>query len=545
VFSAPDVSNVEGHVKRMQSVILAGLAMALATAPIGSASAQKPGGILKIFFFDSPATMSIHEESTIAGQGPMMGVFNNLVMYDQSVPQSGMKSVVPDLAREWSWDAAGTNLTFKLRRGVKWHDGKPFTARDVKCTWDLLQGKASETLRVNPRKTWYGNLDTVIANGDDEVTFKLRRPQPAFIALLASGFSPVYPCHVPPAEMRRRPVGTGPFKFVEFKPNESIKVARNPDYWKAGRPYLDGIEYKIIKNQSTGALAFVAGEVDMTSPYFLQVPVLNDIKDQAPQVTCTLVPSNVQRNVIINREAAPFNNPELRRAVALTVDRRAFIDTLTQGKGDIGGALLAPPEGIWGMPADLMQRLPGYDPDVAKNRTEARQIMEKSGYGAGNRLKLKVSTRNIPPYRDPAVILIDQLKKIYIDAELEPLDTTAWYPRVRRKDYTIGANLTGNGIDDPDQAFYENYACGSESNYDGYCNPEIDKLFDQQSMEADQEKRKKMVWNIERHLAEDVARPVLYHNRSGTCWQPYVKNYVPMINSIYNGLRMEDVWLDR
>jgi peptide/nickel transport system substrate-binding protein len=545
VFSAPDVSNVEGHVKRMQSVILAGLAMALATAPIGSASAQKPGGILKIFFFDSPATMSIHEESTIAGQGPMMGVFNNLVMYDQSVPQSGMKSVVPDLAREWSWDAAGTNLTFKLRRGVKWHDGKPFTARDVKCTWDLLQGKASETLRVNPRKTWYGNLDTVIANGDDEVTFKLRRPQPAFIALLASGFSPVYPCHVPPAEMRRRPVGTGPFKFVEFKPNESIKVARNPDYWKAGRPYLDGIEYKIIKNQSTGALAFVAGEVDMTSPYFLQVPVLNDIKDQAPQVTCTLVPSNVQRNVIINREAAPFNNPELRRAVALTVDRRAFIDTLTQGKGDIGGALLAPPEGIWGMPADLMQRLPGYDPDVAKNRTEARQIMEKSGYGAGNRLKLKVSTRNIPPYRDPAVILIDQLKKIYIDAELEPLDTTAWYPRVRRKDYTIGANLTGNGIDDPDQAFYENYACGSESNYDGYCNPKIDELFDQQSMEADQDKRKKLVWDIERRLAEDVARPVLYHNRSGTCWQPYVKNYVPMINSIYNGLRMEDVWLDK
>jgi peptide/nickel transport system substrate-binding protein len=543
--STPDVSNVEGHVKRIESVLLAGFALALAAVPISATHAQKSGGILKVFFFDSPATMSIHEESTIAGQGPMMGVFNNLVMYDQSVPQSGMKSIVPDLAREWSWDSTGTSLTFKLRPGVKWHDGKPFTARDVKCTWDLLQGKASETLRVNPRKTWYGNLDTVIVNGDNEVTFRLKRPQPAFIALLASGFSPVYPCHVSTLEMRRRPIGTGPFKFVEFKPNESIKVARNPDYWKPGRPYLDGIEYKIIKNQSTGALAFVAGEVDMTSPYFLQVPVLKDIKEQAPQVTCALVPSNVQRNVIINREAAPFNNPDLRRAVALTVDRRAFIDTLTQGKGDIGGALLAPPEGIWGMPADLMQKLPGYDPDVAKNRAEARKIMEKSGYDKGNRLKLKVSTRNIPPYRDPAVILIDQLKKIYIDAELEPLDTTAWYPRVRRKDYTIGANLTGNGIDDPDQAFYENYACGSESNYDGYCNPEIDKLFDQQSMEADQDKRRKLVWEIERHLAEDVARPVLYHNRSGTCWQPYVKNYVPMINSIYNGLRMEDVWLDK
>ena len=102
-------------------------------------------------------------------------------------------------------------------------------------------------------------------------------------------------------------------------------------------------------------------------------------------------------------------------------------------------------------------------------------------------------------------------------AELDVLDTTQWYPKVRRKDYSIGLNLTGNGIDDPDQAFYENYVCGSESNYDGYCNPEIDKLFDRQSMEADQEKRRKLVWEIERHLAEDVARPVLYHNRSGTC----------------------------
>lgn len=272
---------------------------------------------------------------------------------------------------------------------------------------------------------------------------------------------------------------------------------------------------------------------------------MNDIKSQRPQVTCQLVPSNVQRNVMINRDAAPFNNPELRRAVALTLDRRAFIDTLTQGKGDIGGALLAPPEGIWGMPAELMQKLPGYDPDVAKNRAEARKIMEKAGYGPDKRLILKVSTRDIPPYRDPAVILLSQLKHIYIDAELEIVDTTQWYPKLLRKDYKIGANLTGNGIDDPDQAFYENYACGSLSNYDGYCNPEIDKLFDAQSMEADQDKRKKMVWDIERRLAEDVARPVLYHNRSGTCWHPYVKGYTPMVNSIYNGMRMEDVWLDK
>ena len=519
--------------------------LACALACIGSAAAQKSGGVWKIFFFDSPASMSILEEATIASQGPMMGVFNNLVLYDQAIAQTALNTIIPDLASEWSWNTDGTALTFKLRQGVRFHDGKPFTARDVKCTWDLLLGRSPEKLRVNPRKAWYNNLDEVAPNGDHEVTFRLKRPQPAFIALLASGFSPVYPCHVPPAQMRQQPIGTGPFKFAEFRRNELIKVIRNTDYWKPGRPYLDGIEWIIIKNPSTGMLSFLTGNVDMTSPFFFQVPMLRDTQSQAPKATCALVPTNVQRNVMLNRSVAPFSNPDLRLAVALTLDRRAFIDTLTQGKGDIGAVMLAPPEGVWGMPPELVRQLPGYDPDVAKNRAEARRLMEKHGYGPSKRLNLKVSTRDIPPYRDPAVLLIDQLKEIYIDAELEPIETTGWTPKMMRKDYTIALNLTGNGIDDPDQTLYENYACGSESNYDGYCNPEINKLFDAQSMEVDQTKRKKMVWDIERRLAADVARPVLFHGRSGTCWHPHVRGYTPTVNSIYNGNRMEDVWLDK
>ena len=222
------------------------------------ASAQKAGGILTMFSPDSPASMSILEEATAFSQRPMMGVFNNLVIYDQGVKQNSLASIVPDLATGWSWSEEGTELTLPLREGVKWHDGKPFTARDVKCTWDLLLGKSSERLRLNPRKSWYGNLEGVTANGDFEVTFHLKRPQPAFLALLASGYSPVYPCHVAPRDMRQHPIGTGPFKFVEFTPNERIKVTRNHDYWKADRPYLDGIEYTIIKNLSTAILAFVA-----------------------------------------------------------------------------------------------------------------------------------------------------------------------------------------------------------------------------------------------------------------------------------------------
>src|SRR6516225_2992239 len=182
-----------------------------------AAFAQKPGGILQMPGFASPASMSIHEESTIAAGIPLMGVFNNLVLFDQHVPQNSLASIVPDLASDWSWDEAGTALTFRLHQGVKWHDGKPFTAADVKCTWDALAGRGSEKFRVNPRKSWYRNLDEITINGDYEVTFRLNRPQPSFLALLASGWSPIYPCHVSPRDMRQHPIGTGPFKFVEFK----------------------------------------------------------------------------------------------------------------------------------------------------------------------------------------------------------------------------------------------------------------------------------------------------------------------------------------
>ena len=470
------------------------LAVLLLTLDVGdTALAQKQGGTLRIYHRDSPASMLIHEEGTVGVIMPMMGVFNNLVIFDQHVPQNSLQSIVPELARSWAWSEDGTELTFKLHEGVKWHDGKPFTAEDVKCTFDLLTNQGKEKFRLNYRETWWVNVAGATTRGDHEATLHLKRPQPALLALLASGDTPIYPCHVSPRDMRQHPIGTGPFKFVEYRPNQNIKVARNTDYWKSGRPYLDGIEYTIIPNRSTAILAFIAGNFDMTFPYEVTIPLLKDIQTQLPNAICEVGMASESIGVLVNRTVAPFDNAELRRAMALTIDRKSFIDILGQGEGEIGGALMPPPQGVWGMPQEMVQTLPSYGGDLQKNREEARAIMQKLGYGPDKRLPVKISTRNLAVYRDPAAILIDQLKEIYIDGELETIETANWVPKLMRKDYKVGLNVLGTAVDDPDVYFYQNYVCSSARNYMGYCDQNFDKMVDQQSMEADPGKRKKLV----------------------------------------------------
>jgi peptide/nickel transport system substrate-binding protein len=290
---------------RLSSILLAALLLAL------PARAQHQGGILRILHRDSPGDMSIHEETSNSVVTPMMGVFNNLVLYDQHIARSSLQTIRPELATAWTWSADGTQLTFELRDGVRWHDGKPFTAADVKCTWDRVAGVSADKLRINPREGWFQNLAGIDVKGDHQVVFRLKRPQPSFLAFLAAGYSPVYPCHVTAAQMRVHPIGTGPYRFIEYRRNETIRLERNRDYWKPGLPYLDGIEYTIVPNRSTAALSFVAGKFDMTFPYEMPIPVVKDIEAQLPAARCEIAPNNLSVNLLVNRANPPFDKPEL------------------------------------------------------------------------------------------------------------------------------------------------------------------------------------------------------------------------------------------
>jgi peptide/nickel transport system substrate-binding protein len=524
------------------SITLLGIALSAASPAV----AQKRGGTLRLYHNDNPPSTSLLEESTIASVAPFSAVFNNLVMFDPSKVHESLDSVIPDLAESWSWDSTNTKLTFKLRQGVKWHDGMPFTAKDVQCTWRMLIGKSEASdFHRNPRKVWYSKLQDVSINGDYEATFELSEPQPSLPVLLASAFSVVYPCHVPQATMRTKPIGTGPFKFVEFKRGNSIRLVRNPDYWKKDRPYLDEITFRMIDSRATRMLAFATGEFDITFPADISVSLMRDVKARAPNAICEMITTGTFSNLMVNRVNPPFDNPDIRKAMSLAIDRKAFNTILMEGLALTGGAMLPKPAGEWGMPPEMVSSLMGYGPDTEKNIAEAKAIMQKLGYSETKPLPIKIQTRNLPTYRDAAVIVADQLKKIYITGELDVLETPQWYARLARKDYTIGLNVTGVSVDDPDGNIVENYSCKSERNYTQYCNAEVDKLLAAQSRELDKDKRKKIVWDIERLLVDDAARPTIISSVAANCWQPYVRNYTPHDNSQYNTLRFEEVWLDK
>lgn len=517
------------------------LAAALATAL--PASAQKAGGVLNAITFDIPASFSILEEPSSATTFAMLPCYNNLIFYNPARAEESGEDVSGELAEHWAWSDGGKRLTFRLRKGVTWHDGKAFTAADVKYTYNLVRGVGERKLRLNPRKQWLENVADISTQGDWEVTFVLKRPQPSLVSMLASGFMPVYPAHVEPAELRTHVVGTGPFRLKEYVRERQIVLERNPAYFVRGRPYLDGVVYHILGSRAARQAALQADQVDVYSPIEGTSTFRDTMKAAVPNIVVQEVAQSIADNILINPHKPPFDNPKVRVALSYALDRHAMIQSVLRGAGVPSGTLLPPPWGQWGLPADQLRKLPGYgDPDQDKG--QARRLLEEAGYGAGHPLKVTVSTRAVELSEEAAVWTVSELRKVGVEATLEPVESAAWFARMARRDYQVAFNQTGTGAEDPDANLFENYTCGSNRNYSDYCNPEVDAMIARQSQELDRVKRRALVREIDTRLQLEAARPILAQRINYFMHWPYVKNLVAK-NSIFNFSRMQDVWLDK
>jgi peptide/nickel transport system substrate-binding protein len=535
---------------RKHAMLLCGLGlvtlvgMLAAVAPVGSQT-PKRGGILTAMLSEDPPGLSIHESATISGVWPVAPCYSNLVIFDPFKPLETVDTVIPELAERWSWQDNYRNLVVFLKKNVRWHDGKPLTSKDVKYTFDVVREapEAPAKLRLNPRKDWYANIEAIEAPEAYTVIFRLKRPQPSLLLMLASGYSPVYPSHVPLADLRQRCVGTGPFRLKEYVRGQMVEMERNPDYFIPGRPYLDGIRYPIITERGTRLAALQAGRLDTSVPLEMTKLMAEGAKKNAPTLVVTVIGQNGSDNVVVNHKRAPFDNLTVRRAISYAMDRHAYVQGVRQNGAVIGAALMPKPYGAWGLLDKDLRTLPGYR-GSEQDKAEARRLLASAGYGPGKPLRVELTTRAFAIYIDLASFVVDQLHQVGVEATLKQIETAQFFPTLARRDYQIGANLTASGVDDPDGFLFENYKCGSSRNYTDYCSEAMDKMIDQQSQELDSAKRLKLVWEIQRKLEADVARPMLgWRNEYFTQW-PYVKNLVPH-NSLYNYGRMQEVWLDK
>jgi peptide/nickel transport system substrate-binding protein len=505
----------------------------------------KRGGVLQSVLIEDPPGLLIHESATVSNAWPMAPCYSNLVLFHPLKPLETMDTVIPELAERWSWQDSYRNLVFFLRKNVKWHDGQPFTSKDVKYTFDMVR-EAKETtarLRLSPRKDWYTNVDGIEAPDPYTVVFKLRRPQPSLLLMLASGYSPVYPAHVPVNELRQRCVGTGPFRLKEYSRGQFVELERNPDYFVTGRPYLAGLRYTIITERGTRLAALQAGRLDAFVPLEMTKAMADSVKKAAPALVIAEVGQNGSDNIVLNHKRPPFDNVAVRRVISLAIDRHAFVLGVRHGGAVVGSAMMPKPLGFWGLGDPDLRTLPGYrGPD--KDKAEAKRLLAAAGFGPAKPLRIEMVTRSSPIYVDVASFAVDQLHRVGIEATLRQIETAAWFPALARRDYQIGANLTAGGFDDPDAYFYENYKCGASRNYTDYCHEETDRLIDAQSQELDRDRRLKLVGDIQKKLEADVARPMLAWRKEYFAAWPYVKNLVPH-NSLYNYGRMQDVWLDK
>jgi len=530
---------------RATRVAVLGLLVVVVAAAVAQGQAPRRGGVLNAMLGEDPPGFSIHESATISGLWPVAPCYSNLVIFDPLRPNESVQTVLPELAEKWSWQDNYRNLVFFLRRNVKWHDGQPFTSRDVKYTFDIVReaADAPAKLRINPRKDWYSNVEAIEAADAHTVIFRLKRPQPSLLLMLAAGYSPVYPAHVPLVELRQRCVGTGPFRLKEYARGQFVVMERNPDYFVPGRPYLDGIRYPIITERSTRLAALQSGQLDAAMPLEMTKTMAATVKQSAPSLVVAETGQIGSDNVIMNHKKPPFDNVNVRRAVSLAMDRKAFVQGVRHGGAVVGTTVMPRPFGAWSLPDKDLFALPGYR-DSTQDKTEARRLLAEAGFGPGKPLKVELTTRAFAIYVDLASFVADQLRQVGIEAPVKQIETSSFFPALARREYLIGANLTAAAVDDPDVYFYENYKCGTSRNYTDYCSEEVDRLIDQQSQELDRDKRLKLVWEIQRRLEADVARPMLgWRNEYFTQW-PYVKNLVPH-HSLYNYGRMQEVWLDR
>ena len=482
------------------------LALAASAFLAFTAQAQTPryGGELVFPVPSEPPSYDGHREETFGLIHPIAPFYNTLLRVDPT-DKSGTKPY-PSLAESWSESKDGKTYTFKIRSGVKFHDGSEMTSKDIKASYDKIifppPGVGST------RKGQYADVESMEAPDPSTVVFKLKHPSGAFIASLLSPYNFIYKADIlakDPHWYETHIMGTGPFIFVEHVKGSHVLGKKNPNYWDKGKPYLDGFR-AVFMRDSAAQVAAVRGErAQIQFRGFTPTQRDDIVRALGDKITVQESPWDCILLVAINHKKKPFDDPRVRRALSLALDRYEGSKALSRIAivKEVAGVQV--PGTPFATPPEELAKLAGYWHDAEKSRAEARRLLKEAGVPEG--FSFTFMNRGIPmPYEPLGVWLIDQWRKIGLNVTQRVIEPAAYFGSLRKGEHEVAMDFQCGYIVEPDLDMYKfTSASRNPANYGFYEDPVLDQLYDKQSQATNVEERKKLVREFEKRVLDEQA----------------------------------------
>ncbi len=516
-------------------------------AAAGAQKDEQPkyGGILRQVNGNAGPSWDIISEGTVGTRHPIQPIYNQLVQYDPLDHNGIPNKIIPDLAQRWEISNDGLTYTFDLRKGVKFHDGVEFTSEDAKFSFERHANppKGVPSLRIG----WYRDLFERIETPDQyTLRLLLKEPNAALLKTIASAYTPMVPRHLLDGKGRISTidmvVGTGPFKLVKADRNVGYSMVKNADYYLEDRPYLDGLEYTVVVEESGRAAAVRVNAVDCICAVGLSDPSFDSlVKTLGNKVKYrTDLPGLSFSSIQMNNKAKPFDDPRVRKAISMGLDRPTVVRIAADGSGSMGAFM--PPNGDWGISSEDMAKRPGFHSPTPQDIQEAKKLLADAGYPNGFDI---VSNNGYGDTQDRTnQLLIEMLKPMGIKLTIRQLERTSYYAALDNRDFQMAPMGHAHVLDDPNDHIATYYITEGGRNYSQFSDPKVDAMYKEQSRTMDPEKRKKIVRELQEYMLEQMPFIVVsWSDQRRDLWYPYVKGYNP--TSVYTAFRRETVWLDK
>ena len=490
----------------MRFVWVLGLIAAAVWTANAADETPRRGGELVFAVPSEPPSYDGHQEETFGVIHPVAPHYNTLLRVDPT-DRTGTKPV-GDLAESWTISEDKKTYTFKLRQGVKFHDGSDMTSRDVKASYDKILNPPPGVKSL--RKSAYQSVEAIETPDAHTIVFRLKWPESSFLLNLASPWNFIYKADIlakDPHWYEKNINGTGPFIFVEHVRGSHWVGKRNPNYWDKGKPYLDGYRAVFIKSSSAQVAAVRGERAHIQFRGFTPADRESLKKALGDKITVQESPWDCVLMVSMHHEKKPFDDKRVRRALSLALDRYTASKNLSRIAivQDVGGIQV--PGTPWATPPEELEKLAGYGKDIKAARAEARKLLKEAGVPEGFSFTFK--NRGIPqPYEPVGIWLIDQWKQIGLNVTQEIIEASAYYAMLKRGDFEVAMDFQCGFIVEPDLDIAR-FLSTSDANYGKHKDTVMDELYTKQARATSPEERRKYLREFEKRLLDDEVH-VLY-----------------------------------